>query len=122
MEWWESRLAVFTLFLVVVFTLCTAMVMLEPGPEFLLLFRCQHLTDVLHHREMRQVEVDLFGGDGLEGLLHTGHIDRVRLEEWPEVHAHRGDLGLAPNDLCGAGGPCQVWARLFMRIASYPTV
>src|SRR5712692_3742799 len=88
-RWGLGGLAVFTLVMVVVFTLVTAMVMLEHGPEFLLLFRGQHLTDVLHHREMRQVEVDLFGGDGLEGWLHTVHIHGVRMEEWPEVHAHR---------------------------------
>ncbi len=108
----------FTLLSAVVFTLVSAGVMLYHGPGFLLLLRCQHLKDVLHHRDMRQVEVDLFGGDGLEGLLHTVHIHGVCVQEWPQVHAHRVDLGLEPNALFGMGAQQRLHRVLLALIES----
>ena len=42
--------------------------------ELLLLLRGEHLADLLYGRDMRQMEVRLFGGDGEKLLLHFGQI------------------------------------------------
>jgi hypothetical protein len=80
----------------VVFTLVAGVTMRDQAPELLLLFGGQHLSNILHQRDMRQPEVRLLGGNGLEGGLHPAQIHGVRTEQLPEVRAHRGDLG--PSD------------------------
>ncbi len=100
------------------FPLVSGVVMLCHGPEFLLLFWGQDLTEVMPQREMRQPEVHLFGGDGLEGGLHAVHIDGVHTEQLPEVHAHRVDLGLEPNALFGMGAQQRLHRVLLALIES----
>lgn len=85
------------------FTLISGVTMREQAPEGLLLFWGQHLTDILHQRDMRQPKIHLLGGNSLEGGLHPAQIHGVSTEQLPEGHAHRVDLGLEPNDLFGLG-------------------
>ncbi len=72
------------------FPLVSGVVMLCHGPEFLLLFWGQDLTEVMPQREMRQ----------------------------PEVHAHRVDLGLEPNALFGMGAQQRLHRVLLALIES----
>ena len=71
------------------------------GPKLLLLFRGQQLADVLHLRDMGQTQVRLFGGDGLDQLLHFGEIRRISLQQWQEVKRHGLDLRLKTNHVLG---------------------
>lgn len=94
------------------FAVVSGVVTLWSSPEFLLLFRCQYLTDLVHHRDMRQLEIDLFGGDGLEGWLHLAQIHGVRMQELLEIKPHRVDIGLETNDLFGMGAQQSLYRAL----------
>ncbi len=63
------------------FPLVSGVVMLCHGPEFLLLFWGQDLTEVMPQREMRQPEVHLFGGDGLERIFPAHGGERRTISE-----------------------------------------
>src|SRR5262249_9013569 len=71
------------------------------GPELLLLFWVQQLTDILHGGDMGQTHVSLFGGNGLEQLLHFGEIHRIGFQQGRDIERHCVDLGLEANDLLG---------------------
>ena len=69
--------------------------------ELLLLFRREHLADLLHRRDMRHMEVNLFRGDGQELLLHFGQINRLGLQQGRHIQPQRGQLGLETYHLLG---------------------
>ena len=71
--------------------------------EFLLLFRRQQLTDILHLGDMGQVQVRLLRRDGLERGLHTGYLHRLCVEQLVEIDSCRVNIGLETNDLFALG-------------------
>src|SRR6266436_4647033 len=85
--------------------------MLPPAPlvhhtalhrlELLLLVRREHLADLLHGRDMRHMEVNIFRGNGQQLLLHFGEIDRFGLQQGRHIQPQRGYLGLETNHLLG---------------------
>jgi hypothetical protein len=50
---------------------------------------------------MREMEVSLFGSNGLKLLLHFGQINRLGLQQGQHIQPQRGQLGMEPNHLLG---------------------
>src|SRR5262245_38117880 len=69
------------------------------GPELLLLFWRQQLADILHGCDMGQTQVRLFGGDGLEQLLHFGEIHWIGFQQWRDIECHYVDLSPEANNV-----------------------
>jgi hypothetical protein len=56
---------------------------------------------MLHGCDMGQTQVSLFGGDGLEQLLHFGEIHRTGFQQWRHIERHGVDLGSEANNVLG---------------------
>ena len=65
--------------------------------------------------DVGQTQVSLFGGDGLEQLLHFGEIHWIGFQQGRDIERHRVDLGPEANNvlsvICVAGSGPECVAR-----------